>query len=71
MLTKARQTLQMCFAVTSRALFLIIPVCVFPPCSQKCALPGLLQVAEKHHRHLPRLLLSAEPNHAVLHRDVH
>ena len=39
--------------------------------SQKCSLPWLLQVAEEHHQHLPHPLPSAQPHHAVLHRDLH
>lgn len=52
-------------------LLYCISLCIFCLSSQKRSLPRLLQVAKEHNQHLPRPLLSAQPDDAVLHRDLH
>lgn len=49
----------------------LFPHACFSFSSQKHSLPWLLQVAQEHHQQIPHLLLSAQPNHTVLHRDLH
>lgn len=54
--------------IIPQPLYLLVCFCLS---SQKRSLPRLLQAAKEHNQHISCLLLSAQLDNTVLHRDLH